>query len=125
MQKVVLVGYMGSGKSVIGQLLSEKTGINFVDLDKIIEQRQNATIEMIFESKGELFFRKLENQIFNELLNSNHQLIISTGGGTPCYYDNYKMLAKDNVISVYLKTSIDILYNRLVSEKSKRPLISS
>ena len=94
MQKVVLVGYMGSGKSVIGQLLSEKTGINFVDLDKIIEQRQNATIEMIFESKGELFFRKLENQIFNELLNSNHQLIISTGGGTPCYYDNYKIAAR-------------------------------
>lgn len=123
MQKVVLVGYMGSGKSIIGQLLSEKTGINFVDLDKIIEQRQNATIEMIFQNHGELFFRKLENQIFNELLQSSQQLIISTGGGTPCYYDNYKMLAKDDVISVYLKASIDTLYNRLVSEKSKRPLL--
>ena len=106
MQKVVLVGYMGSGKSIIGQLLSEKTGINFVDLDKIIEQRQNTTIEMIFENKGELFFRKLENQIFNELLNSNEQLIIGTGGGTPCYYDNHKILTEDHLISVYLKSYI-------------------
>ena len=123
MIKVVLVGYMGSGKSVIGQLLSEKTGNLFIDLDQVIEQHENSTIKNIFETKGEIYFRKIEHQLFTNLLQSNDSFILSTGGGTPCYANNHELLIGDDIISVYLKASIDTLYNRLQSEKEKRPLL--
>jgi shikimate kinase len=122
--KVVLVGYMGSGKSFIGDLLSKKTGIEFLDLDKLIENKENAPIEMIFKTKGELYFRKIEHQIFAELLQINKNLIIATGGGTPCYYNNHEFFEGNNVQSVYLKASIDTLYSRLVLETAKRPLLA-
>ena len=124
MKKVVLIGYMGSGKSVVSQELSRKTKISFLELDEIIEQKCKMTIEKIFETKGELFFRKIENQLFTKYLSSNEDLIISTGGGTPCYFNNHKHLNDENVISIYLKASITTLKNRLLIEKEKRPLIS-
>ena len=123
--KLVLVGYMGSGKSVIAKKLSEKLQILYVELDDLIEQRQKKSIKLIFEQDGELFFRKLEHQIFKELLDSDANLIISTGGGTPCYYDNYKFLNAKNVISIYLKASVDTLTDRLVSEQNNRPLLAN
>jgi shikimate kinase len=123
--KVVLVGYMGSGKSFIGDLLSKKTGTEFLDLDNLIENEENASIEMIFKTKGELYFRKIEHQIFAELLQINKNLIIATGGGTPCYYNNHEFFEGNNVQSIYLKASIDTLYNRLVLETAKRPLLAN
>ena len=123
--KLVLVGYMGSGKSVIAKKLSEKLQILYVELDDLIEQRQKKSIKLIFEQDGELFFRKLEHQIFKELLDSDANLIISTGGGTPCYYDNYKFLNAKNVSSIYLKASVDTLTDRLVSEQNNRPLLAN
>ena len=123
--KLVLVGYMGSGKSVIAKKLSEKLQILYVELDDLIEQRQKKSIKLIFEQDGELVFRKLEHQIFKELLDSDANLIISTGGGTPCYYDNYKFLNAKNVISIYLKASVDTLTDRLVSEQNNRPLLAN
>ena len=125
MKKIILVGYMGSGKSLIGKLLSEKTEYFFSDLDKIIEERTHLTIKKLFETKGELYFRKLENEIFTALLESNQDTIISTGGGTPCYFDNYKMLNNKDNISIYLNASIDTLYNRLIDQKARRPLLTN
>lgn len=124
MKKVVLIGYMGSGKSVLSQKLSRKIGIPFVELDEMIEKRCDLSIERIFATKGELFFRKLEHQLFVELLENDEDLIISTGGGTPCYFNNHELLQKEAVVSIYLKASIDTLFNRLVDEKHKRPLIA-
>jgi shikimate kinase len=124
MKKVVLIGYMGSGKSVLSQKLSRKIGIPFVELDEMIEKRCDLSIERIFATKGELFFRKLEHQLFVELLENDEALIISTGGGTPCYFNNHELLQKEEVVSIYLKASIDTLFNRLVDEKHKRPLIA-
>lgn len=124
MKKVVLIGYMGSGKSVLSKKLSEKIGISFVELDEMIEKKCDLSIEKIFATKGELFFRKLEHQLFLELLNSDEDLIISTGGGTPCYFNNHELMQRDNVVSIYLKASIETLYSRLVDEKHKRPLIA-
>ncbi len=125
MQKVVLVGYMGSGKSVIGRLLSEKTGIKFLDLDEIIEQNENCSIKNIFETKGEIYFRKIEHTIFKESIQNKNSFILSLGGGTPCYANNHELLNQENVVSIYLKASIATLYNRLVLEKSKRPIIAN
>lgn len=125
MQKVVLVGYMGSGKSFIGKLLSEKTGLLFLDLDDIIQSQENCSIKTIFETHGEIYFRKKEHLVFKELMLNKNSFILSLGGGTPCYANNHEMLALDNVISIYLNASIDTLYSRLILEKSKRPIIAN
>ena len=95
-----------------------------MDLDKIIEEKTNLSINQIFEQHGEIYFRKLEHDVFVELLNSPENLIIGLGGGTPCYANNHELLKADNVFSIYLKASIETLFNRLVVNKSKRPLIA-
>ena len=125
MKKIVLLGYMGCGKSTIAQNLSKITNIPFLDLDKCIEERVNLSINEIFEKHGEVYFRKLEHEMFVELLQSSENTIIGLGGGTPCYANNHELLKGDVMVSVYLKASIDTLYNRLVHNKSKRPLIAN
>lgn len=125
MKKIVLLGYMGCGKSTIAQNLSKITNIPFLDLDKVIEERAKMSINEIFEKHGEIYFRKLEHEMFVELLQSPGNNIIGLGGGTPCYANNHELLKGENVASIYLKASIDTLYNRLVYNKSKRPLIAN
>lgn len=124
MKKVVLIGYMGSGKSIISKKLSNFTEIPFVELDEMIEKRADMAIKSIFEKKGELYFRKLENELFKQLLEENSNMIISTGGGTPCYFNNHELMNGENIISIYLKASVETLYNRLIYGKQKRPLIA-
>ncbi|WP_426484057.1 shikimate kinase [Flavobacterium sp. 2] len=125
MKKIVLLGYMGCGKSTIAQNLSKITNIPFLDLDTCIEKRANLSINEIFSKQGEVYFRKLEHEMFVELLNSSENNIIGLGGGTPCYANNHLLLQNDDIVSIYLKASIDTLYNRLAQNKSKRPLIAN
>jgi shikimate kinase len=125
MKKIILLGYMGCGKSTIANRLSKITDIPFVDLDKSIEERTNLSIKEIFEQQGEIHFRKLEREVFIDLLNAPDNLIIGLGGGTPCYANNHELLKGENIVSIYLKASIDTLFERLVSNKSKRPLIAN
>lgn len=125
MKKIILLGYMGCGKSTIAKKLSKVTNIPYLDLDKCIEIKTNLTINRIFELHGEIYFRKLEHEIFLELLQSSEETIIGLGGGTPCYANNHELLKGEGVISVYLKASVDTLYNRLIHNKSKRPLIAN
>lgn len=125
MRKIILLGYMGCGKSTIAKKLSKDSGIAFIDLDEYIEKKANLSINTIFEKHGEIYFRKLEHQLFVELLHSPEEIIIGLGGGTPCYANNHTLLIGEGVVSVYLKASIDTLYDRLSSNKSKRPLIAN
>ncbi|MRX67664.1 shikimate kinase [Flavobacterium resistens] len=125
MKKIVLLGYMGCGKSTIAQNLSKITNIPFLDLDTCIEKRANLSINEIFSKHGEVYFRKLEHEMFVELLNSSENNIIGLGGGTPCYANNHLLLQNDDIVSIYLKASIETLYNRLAQNKSKRPLIAN
>jgi shikimate kinase len=124
MKKIILVGYMGSGKSTIGKLLADKIKFSSYDLDYCIENEQNLSVSEIFEQKGELYFRNIEHRTFVAILDKNEDIVFSLGGGTPCYYDNHKLLNSENVISIYLKASIETLVERLKSEKTKRPLLS-
>jgi shikimate kinase len=124
MKKIILLGYMGCGKSTIANKLSGMVQIPYVDLDEYIEKKTKLTIKEIFEIHGEIYFRKLEHTYFIELLNAPDKMIIGLGGGTPCYANNHELLNGDSVTSIYLKASIDTLFNRLVSNKSKRPLIA-
>ena len=116
---------MGCGKSTIADKLAKIISIPFVDLDKKIEEKTNLSINDIFKTYGEIYFRKVEHDVFIELLHSPEQLIIGLGGGTPCYANNHEQLKNENVVSIYLKASIDTLFSRLISSRSKRPLIAS
>ena len=124
MQKIILVGYMAVGKTTIAEKLSNETSIEWVDLDKLIESEAHLSISELFKEKGEIYFRKVEHKLFNELIQNPKKIIISTGGGTPCYANSHLLMNGENVISIYLKASIETIYERLRSEKEQRPLVA-
>ncbi len=125
MKKIILIGYMGSGKSTIGKLLAKSCTLKFEDLDFYIEKMTETSIERIFKTRGEIFFRKIENKYLVALLNSNEKMVISLGGGTPCFTNNNQLLFTKTYTTIYLKASVNELYNRLESSKQKRPLLAS
>lgn len=124
--KVVLVGYMGAGKSTTAKILAKNMELDWLDLDEIIVSREGISINDIFELKGEIYFRKIEHQIFKDLLVSNkNSFVLSVGGGTPCYANNHEFLKLENVQSIYLQASLKTLFARILPSKDKRPLISN
>ncbi len=122
--KIVLLGYMASGKTIIANKLSKKIHLNHIDLDEYITQKENLKISKIFEKKGEIAFRLLENKYLKEVLSKDDDLVISVGGGTPCYASNMDLII-NNSKSIYLRASIDTIYTRIINEKAKRPLIAT
>lgn len=123
--KIVLLGYMASGKSTVGRLLARQLGISFVDLDEYIEQHQKKSIKDVFSEKGEIFFRKLEHQMLKEVLDSHTAVVLSTGGGTPCYANNMETILQQSDHSIYLNHSIPVLVERITKEKEHRPLVKN
>ncbi|WP_299261065.1 shikimate kinase [uncultured Aquimarina sp.] len=122
---IILLGYMGCGKSSIGKDLASKLEMECLDLDDYIESQEKKSVNQIFKDKGEIYFRKKENQYLKEALERYTNTIISLGGGTPCFAGNLEIIKNmENAKSVYLKTSLQELVNRLFLEKEKRPLIS-
>ncbi|SNR35956.1 shikimate kinase [Lutibacter flavus] len=122
--KIVLLGYMASGKSAIGKLLATRLNLQFIDLDFYIETCEGQSISKIFSSKGEIYFRKKESEYLQELLDLNNDCIISLGGGTPCYGNNMDLI-KNSSKSFYLKASINTIFERLKNETSERPLVAT
>ena len=125
MKKIILLGYMGCGKSTIAEKLSGLLHLPFVDLDKSIEAKARMTINQIFETFGEVYFRKLEHDVFVELLATSENQISGLGGGTPCYANNHELLKGEGITSIYLKASVETLFNRLSHNKSKRPIVAN
>ena len=122
--KIVLIGYMGSGKSSIGKKLASVLNLPFKDIDSEIEKREGCSISEIFSKKGEIYFRKIENAVLKELLSQPESFVLATGGGTPCYADSMDfILARENTEVIYLKMSIAALSTRLYLEKENRPLL--
>jgi shikimate kinase len=121
---ITLLGYMGSGKSTIGRQLAMVLEYDFVDLDNFIEEREVLSIPEIFQTKGEVYFRKVEHKYLKELLSKDKNIVLSLGGGTPCYANNMGLLKTYNSISFYLKMTPLDLTDRLFNEKDNRPLIS-
>jgi shikimate kinase len=121
--KIYLVGYMASGKSKLGQELSAMTGLAFVDLDEVFEERYKIGIVDFFDKYGDTAFRKIEHQLLleTEFLD---QTIIATGGGTPCSEDNIRFI-KAHGISIYIRMAVADLAARLKSVKRKRPLLKN
>jgi shikimate kinase len=118
---IYLIGYMGSGKTTIGPRLAHGLGFQFLDLDVYIEERYKLSIKDFFQKYGEEKFRKIENQSLIETFKlRNH--VISTGGGTACFYNNLNLINQHGV-SVYLKLTPEILAHRLKNSRKPRPLV--
>lgn len=122
---IILLGYMASGKSTIGRLLASSIKFEFIDLDDYIESNERMSVSEIFDTKGEIYFRKVEHSYLKEILLNKNKFILSLGGGTPCYADNMKLIKSSNkTISFYLKASVNELATRLMKEKQQRPLVA-
>ncbi|TXK72305.1 shikimate kinase [Mesonia sp. HuA40] len=123
--KIVLMGYMGSGKSYYSRLLAKELGFKYLDLDLEIKKKVGKSISAIFSSRGEIFFRKLEHEMLEELLKTQDNFVLALGGGTPCYGNNLELIAKTtNLKSIYIKRDLNYLLNVLWKEKAKRPMIA-
>lgn len=123
--KVLLLGYMGSGKSTIGRILAQKLNQSFLDLDNIIEKNEGKSVAEIIRNKGEIHFRKIEQQYFNQLLDQSESFILALGGGTPVYAGNHHRLKENGITSIYLRANIPTLVNRLQDELAQRPLLDN
>jgi len=123
--KIVLLGYMASGKSSIGKRLSKKLSMSFLDLDDYIIEKEKMSISKIFELKGEVYFRLIENKYLKEILAKDEKFILALGGGTPCYANNMEEINKGDTLSIYLQGSTATMIERLIRKKAKRPLIAS
>ena len=124
MNRIFLIGYMGSGKTTIGKLLAAKLNYSFVDMDHFIEEKQFKSVSQIFAEMGEGEFRLLEKKCLHEVAEFEN-VIISTGGGAPCFFDNMDFMKKHG-LTVYLKLTPTQLKNRLESSKANsRPLLAN
>lgn len=119
--RIILIGYMGSGKTTVGKVLSRELNLPFYDLDWYIENRMHKSIHQIFEEKGEEGFRKIERNLLHEVAEFEN-VIISCGGGTPCFFDNIGYINQQGE-SVYLKCRADVLSAHLRMGKAIRPLL--
>lgn len=114
---------MGSGKSVFARQLSRELGKPAFDIDNIMEDLEGESIYDVFYTKGEDYFRKLENEVLKDLAKTNKGYIIACGGGTPCFFNNMQLI-KESGVSIYLKASVNFLYERLKNNRTSRPLIA-
>lgn len=121
MKRIILIGYMGSGKTTVGKALSKETGMMFYDLDWYIESRMRKSVSAIFAEKGEEAFRQMEYNMLHEVAEFE-DVIISCGGGTPCFFDNIDYLNRQGEV-VYLKATPEVLYRHLLMAKVERPLL--
>lgn len=121
MTRIILLGYMGAGKTTIGKELAKTLGLSFYDLDWYIQTRMRKTVKDIFDERGEEGFRKIEHNMLHEVAEFE-DVVISCGGGTPCFYDNMDYM-NQQAETVYLKADPDVLYMHLKMGKGVRPLL--
>ena len=123
MTRIIIIGYMGAGKTTVGKALSRALGIPFYDLDWYIESRMRKTVSQIFAEKGEEGFRRIEYNMLHEVAEFEN-VIISCGGGTPCFFDNMDYLNGQGE-TIYLKATPEVLYKHLRMGKTERPLLKN
>lgn len=119
--RIILLGYMGAGKTTVGKALAKALNLQFYDLDWYIENRMHMTVKQIFDERGEGGFRKIEHNMLHEVAEFE-DVVISCGGGTPCFFDNIDYMNQQGE-TVYLKATPDVLYGHLKMGRTVRPLL--
>lgn len=122
MTRIILIGYMGSGKTTLGKALSKELGLPFFDLDWYIESRFCRTISQLFNERGEDGFRRIEREMLHEVAEFE-DVIIAAGGGTPCFFDNIEYM-NTQAKTVYLNATPEVLFRHLQPGRQKRPLLA-
>ncbi|MCM1078699.1 MAG: shikimate kinase [Bacteroidales bacterium] len=121
MKRIILIGYMGVGKTTVGKALAKKLGLMFYDLDWYIESRMRKTVKQIFDERGEDGFRKIEHNMLHEVAEFEN-VIIACGGGTPCFFDNIDYMNRQ-ADTIFLKGSPETIMKHLRMGKGVRPLL--
>ena len=121
MTRIILIGYMGAGKTTVGRQLALALGLQFYDLDWYIEMRYHKKVSEIFAEHGEAYFRDLERRMLHEVAEFE-DVVVSCGGGTPCFYDNIQYM-NQQAETVYLKLEPEVLAMHLRMGRTVRPLI--
>ena len=122
MTRIFLIGYMGAGKTTLGKAFARDTGLDFIDLDWYIEERYHKTVQQLFAERGEEGFRELERKMLHEVADFEN-VIISAGGGTPCFFDNMEYM-NNRGETVFLEVDPAVLFRRLKAAKQQRPLVA-
>lgn len=122
MERVYLIGYMGSGKTTLGKAFAQAMHLQFIDLDWYIEERMHKTIKDLFAERGEDGFREVERNMLHEV-GEFENVVIAAGGGTPCFFDNMEYMNRTGE-TVFLNASFEALFRRLKVAKAKRPLLA-
>lgn len=121
--KIFLIGLPGSGKTTLGKKVAEKHGLSFIDLDEEISASEGKSIPQIFSKYGENYFRRKETEILIKIIQKRADFIMATGGGTPCFFSNLQLMKEAGTI-LFLNTPLDVIAERLTSEKDTRPLMN-
>lgn len=121
MTRIILVGYMGVGKTTIGRALAKNLNLKFYDLDWYIESRQHKTVKQLFDEKSEEGFREIERNMLHEVAEFE-DVVVSCGGGTPCFFDNMDYMNRQGE-TLYLKATPEVLYQHLKMGRNVRPLL--
>ena len=122
--RIFLIGFMGSGKTHWGKQLAQQLKMPFYDLDDVIASKEQKSVSQIFAESGEESFRVKEREVLESLIDENETMVLSCGGGTPCFFNNIERMKKYGVV-VWLNTHVEVLLARLKKEKSSRPLIKN
>lgn len=118
---IIFLGYMGAGKTTVGKAFAQDTGRRFYDLDWYIESRRHRTVKQIFDEVGEDGFRRIERNMLHEVAEFEN-VVVSCGGGTPCFFDNMDYM-NSRAVTVYLKATPDVLFEHLKMGRTVRPLL--
>ena len=124
MKRVFLLGFMGVGKSTLGRIAAAKLSTRFMDFDVLVEQYQEMTISQIFSQCGQAFFRKIEHDLLREVVQTETDFIMGTGGGLPCFHSNLEFM-NEHGVTVYLKAPSSAIVERLWNSSGARPLIAN
>ena len=123
MTRILLIGFMAAGKTTLGKALARDLGLQFIDLDHYIESRFHCTVSQLFNERGEEAFRQIERNMLHEIAEFE-DVVISTGGGTPCFFDNMDYMNTQG-ITVFLEASPEVIHTRLTIARVQRPLVAN
>jgi shikimate kinase len=122
--RIYLIGLPGSGKTTLGKRIAAELNISFIDLDHEVEKTEGISVQEIFRTKGQDYFRKAESKVLGNLANSNFHFVLATGGGAPCFFNNMEIMNQSGT-TIFLNVPLQEILNRILrTDLTIRPLFS-